>query len=435
MKKNINVSVILPSLNVATYIRKTLESVLNQTLKNIEVICVDAGSTDGTLEILYEYEKIDDRIKIILSDMKSYGYQVNLGMKQAVGQYVAIVDTDDMISRDMYKVLYDIAIEKNADFVKADYSEFIETNNCILIKKVVPIVTDEKLYNRILNITEEQQCFQPQITATWSGIYKRKFIEENNILHNETKGASYQDTGFWFQTYAFASKAYFVNQPFYMYRVDNPNSSVCSKDKVFCICDEFDFVWEILEKNGLFEQFGNTFSFVFYRKYKRNLERIDKEYHLLFLRHFSEDFWKLKESQLLYTGLWNENEKKDIQGILRNFQMYYMNIKKEKKAFLEQLETLEKIIIYGAGRVGKIIYDNILNKENVISFAETNKQGCKEYNGIPIKGLSDLVEYSETANIIVAVKIPEYQIEMKKNAERCGFKKIVLLPNNAFDYE
>lgn len=435
MGKNIDVSVILPSLNVVTYIRGCVESVLNQTLQNIEVICVDAGSTDGTLEILREYEKADKRIKVILSDKKSYGYQVNLGMKRAKGEYVAIVDTDDMISLDMYETLYGIAIEKDVDFVKADYREITQGDNGVLIKKVVPIVTDKGLYNRIINIAEEQQCFQPQITATWSGIYKRKFLEDNYILHNETKGASYQDTGFWFQTYVFATRAYFVNQPFYMYRIDNPNSSVSSKDKVFCICDEFDFVWKILEKKGLLEQYGNTFSHIFYLKYKRNLERIDKRYHLIFLRRFYDDFKKLEEGKILYTVLWSENERKDIQGILKNPQMYYTGILEEQKIFYERLMNFQQIIIYGAGRVGKIIYNNILNKENVISFAETNKQESNEYKGIPIRGLSELADYSETAQIVIAVKIPKYQEEMIKNAERCGFKKIVLLPGNAFDYE
>ena len=68
------VSIIMPSLNVVDYIQECMESVVNQTLKDIEIICVDAGSTDGTLEILREYEEKDSRVKIILSDRKSYGY-------------------------------------------------------------------------------------------------------------------------------------------------------------------------------------------------------------------------------------------------------------------------------------------------------------------------------------------------------------------------
>ena len=91
------VSVIMPSLNVVSYIRECIESVVNQTLKDIEIICVDAGSTDGTLEVLEEYTAKDNRIKLLHSDKKSYGYQMNMGIDAATGEYIGIVETDDYI--------------------------------------------------------------------------------------------------------------------------------------------------------------------------------------------------------------------------------------------------------------------------------------------------------------------------------------------------
>lgn len=80
------VSIILPSLNVASYIRECLESVTRQTLKDIEIICVDSGSTDGTLEVIREFEAKDPRVKVIVSDKKSYGRQMNLGFDAATGR-------------------------------------------------------------------------------------------------------------------------------------------------------------------------------------------------------------------------------------------------------------------------------------------------------------------------------------------------------------
>ena len=91
------ISVIMPSLNVGDYMEQCLSSVLNQSLKEIEVICVDAGSTDQTLDIIKKHQKNDKRIKIINSDKKSYGHQVNIGLKEASGIYISIVETDDYI--------------------------------------------------------------------------------------------------------------------------------------------------------------------------------------------------------------------------------------------------------------------------------------------------------------------------------------------------
>lgn len=117
-------SIIMPSFNVAAYIRECMDSVVRQTLRDIEIICVDAGSTDGTLEILKEYEEKDRRIRVLMSAQKSYGFQMNLGIQEAVGEYVDIVETDDFILPEMYEVLYKYAVQNNADFVKSDFDIF-----------------------------------------------------------------------------------------------------------------------------------------------------------------------------------------------------------------------------------------------------------------------------------------------------------------------
>ena len=88
------VSVILPSLNVADYMEECLESVINQSLRELEIICVDAGSTDGTKEILDDYAGKDSRITVLQSDIKSYGKQVNIGLDYASGEYIGILETD-----------------------------------------------------------------------------------------------------------------------------------------------------------------------------------------------------------------------------------------------------------------------------------------------------------------------------------------------------
>ena len=87
----IKVSVLMPSLNVVRYIRECMESVISQTMEEMEILCIDAGSTDGTLEILEEYVRKDRRVRLIKADKKSYGYQMNLGLKEALGEYIVVV--------------------------------------------------------------------------------------------------------------------------------------------------------------------------------------------------------------------------------------------------------------------------------------------------------------------------------------------------------
>ena len=103
------VSVIIPVLNGAEYIRECMDSIVGQTLSDIEIIPVDAGSTDGTLEILKEYAKKDTRIKLLTADKKSMGYQYNIGIAAAEGEYVGFCESDDYISETMYEKLARIA--------------------------------------------------------------------------------------------------------------------------------------------------------------------------------------------------------------------------------------------------------------------------------------------------------------------------------------
>ena len=115
------ISVIMPSLNVGDYMEQCLSSVLSQSLKDIEVICVDAGSTDQTLDIIKKHQVNDKRIKIIHSDKKSYGHQVNLGLKEAKGIYISIVETDDYIDENMLEDLYESSQDNTIDIVKANF--------------------------------------------------------------------------------------------------------------------------------------------------------------------------------------------------------------------------------------------------------------------------------------------------------------------------
>lgn len=242
------ISIIMPSLNVEKYIVKCLESVINQSLTDIEIICVDAGSTDGTLEIIEEYANKDSRIKIIKSSKKSYGYQMNLGLDMALGEYVGIVETDDYIDIFMYERMYNLAKDNNVDFVKGGYIGFIGTTH--VIERRIIDINDSSYLNRIINLNDERKAGGLALNHIWSGLYKSDFLTKNKIRFNETKGASYQDTSFSILVGMLADSCVYTDDCSYYYRMDNSNSSVKSTTKIECVIDEYQFLIDKLKKDN-----------------------------------------------------------------------------------------------------------------------------------------------------------------------------------------
>lgn len=285
----VKVSVLVPTLNVRPYIEECLDSIVNQTLRAIEIICIDAGSTDGTLEVLREYAQKDSRIRVIQSDKKSYGYQMNLGLDAATGEYIGIVESDDYIREDMYEHQYTLANSADLDLIKADYKIFYgdKEHRKFVSRK---ISTDNERYNRIINYNENADIFNVNVVI-WTGIYKSSFIKDNNIRFNETPGASYQDNGFNFQVLALAKRVWCMDDDFYRLRRDNPNSSVFNKNKVYVLCEEYDFIKRFIsEKFPQDVQLYRIHCLKRFHNYMWNLDRIAEEFKKEFLVRFAKDF-------------------------------------------------------------------------------------------------------------------------------------------------
>ena len=223
--KKCRVSVILPSLNVAQYIDECLRSVSDQTLHEIEILCVDAGSTDGTLEIIKKYQSSDSRVQLIQSERKSYGYQVNLGIEEAIGEYIAILETDDYVDTDMYETLYMLAEQTNCEYVKGNFRSYYTYQNGkrVFIPSDVLASTGEE-YESILDIQKCKKMIQHD-TNVWNGIYKKDFLNKYKIRCNESQGAAFQDIGFLQQVFWHAHLGYYTNRCFYNYCIDRESSS------------------------------------------------------------------------------------------------------------------------------------------------------------------------------------------------------------------
>ena len=218
------ITVIMPSYNVVKYIRKCLDSVVGQSLQALEILCIDAGSTDGTLEILKEYAASDQRIRMFHSERKSYGKQVNMGMDLARGKYIAVVETDDYIDVSMYAKLFATAEKYQLDFVKADFMGFQLLQNGEMLFDKGNVWPNEEIYDKVISVENYPELYVRDVNI-WKGLYNSSFLKMNKIRLNETPGAAFQDIGFCHLCLAYGDREMYIKDKLYYYRRANEESS------------------------------------------------------------------------------------------------------------------------------------------------------------------------------------------------------------------
>ncbi len=317
------ISVIMPCLNSIEYLEECLSSVLAQTLKDIEIIFVDAGSTDGTVEYIESQAAQDSRISLLHSEKKSYGYQVNLGMDHARGEFMAIVESDDYIVPEMYEKLYALAKRYSVEVVKSDFSRFYgEKENRTFAP--ASVLRDKKKYNQVKSVRTDVGIFGSYVLIT-PAIYSLDFLRKNQIRAHESPGASYQDNGFWFQVLMYAERMWFYPESLYMLRRDNPNSSVKSKGKVYALCEEFDFIRKLIgEEPERVRMFAPRCAQKRFYSYIFTLSRIADEYKLDFLIRFAKDYRKIRDAGELYGNFFSDAEWKMLTDIMEDPARYYL---------------------------------------------------------------------------------------------------------------
>lgn len=229
------ISIIVPLYNAENTIENTIKSIINQTLSNIEIIIINDGSKDKSIDILRKYSKIDNRIKIINQENLGVSKARNKGISLANGEYISFVDSDDYIDKDMYYKLYNKAKLFSIDIVKGSYTtewkdgerndRYYKLNeNLIYNKEFInnSIITEliginfDRLSDWLRGKNFDSYCF------VWGTIYKSKLIKENNVLFNEQINIG-EDVLFNLDAFYYAEEFCIVNQPMYHW-VDNSES-------------------------------------------------------------------------------------------------------------------------------------------------------------------------------------------------------------------
>lgn len=428
------VSIIVPIYNVERYLRQCLDSLINQTLQDIEIICINDGSTDNSLSILEEYALHDSRVTVVNKPNTGYGNSMNVGLDEAGGDYIGIVESDDFVAANMFECLYTAAYKNSAEVVK---SNFIRYKTSPVIDMEYHEILKDCRYDTVFSPADETNIFFMQTHSIWSAIYKRDFLEKNNIRFNETPGASYQDTSFSFKVWASADRVFLIKNAFLHYRVDNVNSSVNSPTKVLCVCDEYEEIQRFLEGNSILKaRYKYLIEALKFRTYQWNYRRLSPLYKYEFLLRAANEFREAKSKRLLKQDYWSDKDWQAVHELMEKVEMFhYKKIITWQKAdfyargFLLTLKNDSKqIIIYGAGTVGQSIAKYIKSKGMTITcFAVSSLAGnASEIDSIPVYCISDLEQYKDTGVVLVATK-DESQLEIIEHLYQKGFQNVIAM--------
>lgn len=350
------VSIVMPIYNAGDFLKESLGGVLQQTLKNIEIIAVNDGSTDQSLSLMKEYAKNDSRVKIIDKPNGGYGHSMNAGIKMASGEYIGILEPDDFVDNEMFEELYKLAKENDADVVKSNYFEYSTKDHSNIFSEVL----FEQKYDVVTNAEENAKIITMR-PCIWTSIYRKSMLEENHILFNETPGASYQDTAFAFKVWVSAKRVYFTKNAYHHYRIDNDNSSVKSKGKIFSVCDEFyNMQTFINERQGKRTHFMKALQPLKIDTYTWNLDRIAPEYKELFKNQIAIDFIKAD-----YEGFLDENYfYGDRWNLVQNFMNEYRSAQAHIEDLNKEVEQLRNSTSFRFGHAVMSIPSKIKNMFN-----------------------------------------------------------------------
>ncbi|MEG2533507.1 MAG: glycosyltransferase family 2 protein [Gordonibacter sp.] len=313
-------SLLVPIYNVEKYLAQCLESARHQTMQNIEIICINDGSSDGSLEIIRNFMDEDPRFVLVDKANSGYGASMNKGLEAASGKYIGILESDDFLDSRALELLYYAAEEHEVEVVKSNFFLYWSTphERDELFELVTPAMA-----NRLVNPQEEREIFylKPSI---WSAIYRRSFLEDNDIVFLETPGASYQDAGFNFKVWTSATRVIFLSEAYLHYRQDNETSSVNAPGKVYCVCDEYREMEHYLscrpEKKELL---SSVLVKMRYDSYLWNYDRLAPEFKLEFLRHMSKEFSADHAKGTIDYDLFEPWKIADLETILASPEQYH----------------------------------------------------------------------------------------------------------------
>lgn len=243
------VSVIVPIYNVEKYLEKCINSLLSQTLEDIQIILVNDGSKDNSGNIAKEYEKNNkDRVIYVEKENGGLSDARNYGLKYATGDFIAFLDSDDYIEKNAYEEMYNKAIEENADYVECDF--IWEFPNKIRVDKQYPYKNKKEMLSFVR-------------VVAWNKLIKRQLITDNNLEF--PKGLRYEDIEFTYKLIPFINKFAYVDKPFIHYVQRKGSIANVQNERTAEIFTVLDNVIEFYKKNNIYEKYRDELEYNYAR--------------------------------------------------------------------------------------------------------------------------------------------------------------------------
>lgn len=293
----VEISVIIPVYNAEKYLSESINSILNQTFTDIEVICVDDGSQDNSLNMLYEFEKKDNRIQVFHQENNGGGAARNFALPKAKGKYIYFMDADDIIELDAFEQFYNLAEEKNVDFIicrainyNSDTDEYYK-EEYFYMDTLYDFVGDEVFDWRDIG----ELVFKISVTP-WGKFFNREFVIKSGARFAE--GLIFHDNIFFWEMLFNSNRIYFYDKEL-CYRRVHSKSSVESRDKRFVSTIPIhNMIVSIFIKYNQFEKFKKRlYTKKLYLVNDRYMQ-VKREYRDFFLAEMKKDFSKMCNHEL-----------------------------------------------------------------------------------------------------------------------------------------
>ena len=323
------VSIVVPIYNVERYLHECVDSILAQTLKDIEVILVDDGSPDNCGKIVDDYAKQDPRVVAIHQKNSGYSAAVNRGIEKASGEYIGIIESDDFIESDMYKSLYDDAKKNNTDITKGLFYFYNPTLEPKEQNKVYenPCGIDLRLApSGGFHVSEWPQIIGFH-SSIWSSIYRASFVKKIKIP--ETAGASYQDFPFMIEVMCSAKRTSVVKKPFVHWRNEpkQGNSTSARGEKLLLMGKNTETGLKIIKNSGFYDQLKEPF---YAHALWTNIGffyRIKREYKKTYYASLRKIFAGLADDETFEYKYFRPEDKLAIKAVLKydDWHLFYLS--------------------------------------------------------------------------------------------------------------